>query len=85
MTTIVHYCILDSFASNTLIFGNAVVPNTPIAVQSPTHASTGSSSGVSSMVGSAISVIPGTKGASELLGNLFGKVFTSGEGPTVSF
>uniref|UniRef100_A0A914EC48 DOP1-like TPR domain-containing protein n=1 Tax=Acrobeloides nanus TaxID=290746 RepID=A0A914EC48_9BILA len=80
LTTIMHYCILDSFASNTLVFGNSVTSNTaPMNFQSPTSLQTSSSSGVSSMAGSAISIIPGTKAAGELITNIFGKVFTSSD------
>ncbi|KAI6182036.1 hypothetical protein M3Y97_00337000 [Aphelenchoides bicaudatus] len=92
LTTIVHYCLIEttpsaipfllmrtSFVSNSLnsqpAYHNSYSNST---LQSKHHeTSPGISLNMSSMVGSALSVIPGTRGASEFVGNLFGKVFTS--------
>ncbi|CAD6184431.1 unnamed protein product [Caenorhabditis auriculariae] len=66
MTTLVHFCVIDV----TSIAGPSTVPtSTPPAAHGVTS---------SSVVGHAMSVIPGTRGATELISNLV-KVFSFSE------
>uniref|UniRef100_A0A914Z2F6 DOP1-like TPR domain-containing protein n=1 Tax=Panagrolaimus superbus TaxID=310955 RepID=A0A914Z2F6_9BILA len=101
LTTIMHYCMLEtpSISSSSTMGGVITISSaastsiiTP-AGGSPTHSvngfpgpstntsqnsATNTSSGSGAVV-SAINMIPGTKGATEMIGNLFNKVFTSNE------
>ncbi|WKX89869.1 hypothetical protein Q1695_009037 [Nippostrongylus brasiliensis] len=62
ITTLIHFCVIDAHAT-----GSTIQPSTPAAVATGT---TGAS-----MVGQAMAVIPGTRGATELFSNLV-KVFS---------
>ncbi|KIH63853.1 hypothetical protein ANCDUO_05842 [Ancylostoma duodenale] len=62
ITTLLHFCVIDGSVA-----GSAIQTTTPLPVAP--H------SGASSMVGQAMAVIPGTKGATELFSNLV-KVFS---------
>ncbi|KAE9552234.1 hypothetical protein FO519_004543 [Halicephalobus sp. NKZ332] len=101
LTTIMHYCMLETPSSNTSMMGGVVAAGSLTSsgvtsaltgnTGSPTHSvnsvgagsiSSQSAANSSSNPGAVVSVvnmIPGTKGATEMLGNLFSKVFTSNE------
>ncbi|XGW24975.1 hypothetical protein V3C99_006429 [Haemonchus contortus] len=65
ITTLVHFCVIDTHST-----GSTIQATTPSSV--PPSSGGGGSGG---MVGQAIAVIPGTKGATELFSNLV-KVFS---------
>uniref|UniRef100_A0A158P6E2 Dopey_N domain-containing protein n=1 Tax=Angiostrongylus cantonensis TaxID=6313 RepID=A0A158P6E2_ANGCA len=69
ITTLVHFCVVDTAAA-----GPTIHPGAPIV--------TGNSAG--SMVGQAMAVIPGTKGATELFSNLV-KVFSFSDSTSKCF
>ncbi|VDO46208.1 unnamed protein product [Haemonchus placei] len=65
ITTLVHFCVIDTHST-----GSTIQPTTPSSV--PPSSGGGGGGG---MVGQAMAVIPGTKGATELFSNLV-KVFS---------
>uniref|UniRef100_A0A1I7U1G7 Dopey_N domain-containing protein n=1 Tax=Caenorhabditis tropicalis TaxID=1561998 RepID=A0A1I7U1G7_9PELO len=67
LTTLVHFCVIDSIPTTST---SSSLPMQPIV-----DGSTPTSSGTTSMVGHAMSVIPGSKVATELFSQL-GKVFS---------
>jgi hypothetical protein len=95
LTTIIHYGMIESTsAAIPFLLMQTSFTNSSLSAQqthypvynsstlsSSKHSDT--TSGISltmgSMFGSAISVIPGSRGASEFVSNMFGKVFTSAD------
>lgn len=93
LTTIVHYGLIESTSSTIpFLLMRTSFTNSSLTTQYAHHSSYNSStlhlpkhndsnSGISlnmsSMVGSALSAIPGTRGASEFVSSFIGKVFTS--------
>jgi hypothetical protein len=93
LTTIVHYGLIESssstipfllmrtsFANNSLTnhySHHSSYNSSTIHMSKPTDNNSGLSLNMSSMVGSALSAIPGTRGATEFVSSFIGKVFTS--------
>jgi hypothetical protein len=93
LTTIVHYCLIESTSSAIpFLLMRTSFANSTLNAQ-PTYHSTYNSSTLNSkhietspgislnmaMVGNALSAIPGTRGATELVSSLMSKVFTSAD------
>lgn len=72
ITTLIHYCVVDTCATN-----SSTIQNTPSVASTSSTQST-------SIVGQAINVIPGSKGATELFSNLV-KVFSFSDSSSVNF
>lgn len=94
LTTIVHYCLIESTSSAIpFLLMRTSFANSSLNAQPTYHSaynsstlhsknnetSPGISLNMTSMVGSALSAIPGTRGATEFVSSFIGKVFTSAD------
>lgn len=91
LTTIVHYSLIESTSSAIpFLLMRTSLSNSSLTTYYNHHSSYNPSSihmskqndsapglSLNSMVGSALSVIPGTRGATEFMSNFIGKVFTT--------
>lgn len=100
LTTIVHYGLIESSSSTIpFLLMRTSFTNSSLTTQHNHHSNynpstkhstkhndnnTGISLNMGSMVGSALSAIPGTRGATEFVSSFIGKVFTSNDSASSS-